>query len=51
MSLVILLLVEVGGLRVVISPRGEHIVALPHARAAVDLGGKMRCTVELTHGK
>ena len=34
---VIFLLVEIGGLRVVIAPRGEDIVALPHAGTAVDL--------------
>ena len=33
----IFLLVEIGGLRVVIAPRGEDIVALPHAGTAVDL--------------
>ena len=34
-------LVEIGGLRVVISPRGEDIVALAHAGTAVNLRRKI----------
>ena len=36
----VLLLVEVGGLRVVIAPRCKDIVPLPHAGTAVDLREK-----------
>lgn len=37
----VFLLVEISRLRVVIAPRGEDIVALPHAGTAVDLRKKL----------